>query len=81
MSYMLDEGLAVFVGLNTVPFHGEDAIVEKHYVSKRGRRQKEYLSHYEDEVLDGLMDKRLSQASHIRFHKPANSPASEQFPR
>jgi hypothetical protein len=91
MSYVLDEGLALFTGLNvipkrsflteyscridpavypkvmrawfdgisqlglpqgssfdldfhTIPFHGEDALVEKHYVSKRSRRQKGVLA-------------------------------------
>lgn len=91
MSYILDEGLALFAGLNaipkraflteyscridpdcyptlmqlwfdamgglgiergtsfdldfhTIPFHGEDALVEKHYVSKRSRRQKGILA-------------------------------------
>ncbi len=91
MSEVLDEGLALFVGLNTIPkralltqyssridpscyspwlrrwhealgaiglacgssfdldfhtipFHGEDALVEKHYVSKRSRRQKGILA-------------------------------------
>jgi hypothetical protein len=90
MSYVLDEGLALFAGLNavpkrsflteyscriapscyprlmrhwfdavsrlglrwgasfdldfhTIPFHGEDALVEKHYVSKRSRSQKGML--------------------------------------
>lgn len=91
MSAVLDEGLALFAGLNvipkrsflteyscrinpacypklmrhwfdavsglglqhsssfdldfhTIPFHGEDALVEKHYVSKRSRRQKGILA-------------------------------------
>jgi hypothetical protein len=91
MSHVLDEGLALFAGLNvipkrsflseyscriapscypkwmrawfdgfsnrhltwghsfdldfhTIPFHGEDALVEKHYVSKRSRRQKGILA-------------------------------------
>jgi transposase-like protein len=91
MSSVLDEGLALFAGLNvvpkrsflteyscriepachsklmrdwfgavsrlglewrtsfdldfhTIPFHGEDALVEKHYVSKRSRRQKGMLA-------------------------------------
>src|SRR4051794_22431999 len=91
MSYVLDEGLALFAGLNvipkrsflteyscridpgcytkwmrrwfdalsaaglsrgtsfdfdfhTIPFHGADALVEKHYVSKRSRRQKGVLA-------------------------------------
>jgi hypothetical protein len=90
MSYVLDEGLALFAGLNvipkrsflteyscridpasyprlmrlwfdtvgrlglsrggsfdldfhTIPFHGEDALMEKHYVSRRSRRQKGIL--------------------------------------
>ena len=91
MSYVFDEGLALFAGLNvipkrsflteyscridpkcyppmmsswfdavkklglksggsldldfhTIPFHGEDALVEKHYVSKRSRKQKGVLA-------------------------------------
>jgi len=91
MSYVLDEGLALFAGLNVIPkrsflteyscridpasyprlmrlwfdavgrlglsrggsfdldfhiipFHGEDALMEKHYVSKRSRRQKGILA-------------------------------------
>jgi hypothetical protein len=91
MSHVLDEGLALFAGLNvipkrsflteyscripptchpklmrawfdavrhrglrlgssfdldfhTIPFHGEDALVEKHYISKRSRRQKGLLA-------------------------------------
>jgi hypothetical protein len=91
MSYVLDEGLALFAGLNvvpkrsflteysgridpacyaplmrswfaavtrlglawgtsfdldfhTIPFHGDDALMEKHYVSKRSRRQKGVLA-------------------------------------
>ena len=92
-SYVLDEGLALFAGLNvipkrstlseyscrvhpeqcqhlmqhwqqaladfevklgggrsfdldfhTIPFHGKDALIEKHYVSKRSRRQKGILA-------------------------------------
>jgi transposase len=91
MSYVFDEGLALFAGLNvppkrsflteyscridpscypklmrmwfeaatklglgrgtsfdldfhTIPFHGEDALMEKHYVSRRSRRQKGVLA-------------------------------------
>jgi hypothetical protein len=91
MSYVLDEGLALFAGLNvipkrsflteyscriepgcypalmrrwfdavsklslersasfdldfhTIPYHGDDALVQKHYVSKRSRRQKGILA-------------------------------------
>jgi len=91
MSYVLDEGLALFAGLNaipkraflteyssrmdpdcypvlmrrwfdsvgklgfergvsfdldfhTIPYHGDDALIQKHYVSKRSRRQKGVLA-------------------------------------
>lgn len=91
MSYVLDEGLALFAGLNaipkrsffteyscrvdprsypklmqlwfdamgslgiergtsfdldfhTIPFHGQDALMQKHYVTKRSRRQKGILA-------------------------------------
>jgi len=91
MSHVLDEGLALFAGLNvipkrsflteyscrippachgklmpawfdtvrplglglgssfdldyhTIPFHGDDALVEKHYISKRSRKQKGLLA-------------------------------------
>ncbi len=30
--------------ISTHPFHGEDALLEKHYVSKRNRRQKGILA-------------------------------------
>src|SRR5260370_2937886 len=100
MSHVLDEGLALFAGLNvipkrsfftssscripptchpklihawfdavrhrglrlgssfdldfhTIPFHGQDALVEKHYISKRSRRQKDLLAF-------------LAQAAHSR---------------
>ncbi|HLE89626.1 MAG TPA: transposase [Anaerolineales bacterium] len=101
MSYVFDEGLAVFSGLNTIPkrsflteyscridpgcyprfmhlwfdamgtlglrrgvsfdldfhtipFHGEDALMEKHYISKRSRRQKGILAFLAQDA-----DKRL----------------------
>ena len=97
MSYVLDEGLALFCGLNvipkraflteyscrinpalypplmrawftaltalglprgdslnldfhTIPFHGEDALVEKHYVTNRSRRQKGLLAFLAEDV-------------------------------
>jgi hypothetical protein len=97
MSYVLDEGLALFCGLNvlpkraflteyscridpalypalmqawfaavgglglprgdslnldfhTIPFHGEDALLEKHYVTNRSRRQKGVLAFLAEDV-------------------------------
>jgi hypothetical protein len=40
----LDRGNTFDLDFHTIPFHGEDALVEKHYVSKRSRRQKGILA-------------------------------------
>jgi hypothetical protein len=39
----LKHGTSFDLDFHTIPFHGEDALVEKHYVSKRSRRQKGML--------------------------------------
>jgi len=40
----LPRGGSFDLDFHTIPFHGEDALVEKHYVSKRSRRQKGILA-------------------------------------
>jgi transposase-like protein len=40
----LEHGSSFDLDFHTVPFHGEDALVEKHYISKRSRRQKGILA-------------------------------------
>ena len=40
----LKRGTSFDLDFHTIPFHGEDALVEKHYVSKRSRRQKGILA-------------------------------------
>jgi len=40
----LARGSSFDLDFHTIPFHGEDAIMEKHYVSKRSRRQKGILA-------------------------------------
>ena len=40
----LERGLSFHLDFHTIPFHGEEALVEKHYVSKRSRRQKGILA-------------------------------------
>jgi hypothetical protein len=40
----LKRGSSFDLDFHTIPFHGEDALVEKHYVSKRSRRQKGILA-------------------------------------
>jgi hypothetical protein len=40
----LARGVSFDLDFHTIPFHGEDALVQKHYVSKRSRRQKGILA-------------------------------------
>jgi hypothetical protein len=40
----LGRGASFDLDFHTIPFHGDDALVEKHYVSKRSRRQKGLLA-------------------------------------
>jgi hypothetical protein len=40
----LSRGESFDVDFHTIPYHGDDALVEKHYVSKRSRRQKGVLA-------------------------------------
>lgn len=40
----LDYGVSFDVDFHTIPFHGQDALMQKHYVSKRSRRQKGVLA-------------------------------------
>jgi DDE family transposase len=40
----LQRGQSFDLDFHTIPFHGEDALVQKHYVSKRSRRQKGVLA-------------------------------------
>lgn len=40
----LGRGTSFDLDFHTIPFHGEDALVQKHYVSKRSRRQKGLLA-------------------------------------
>jgi len=40
----LERGVSFDLDFHTIPFHGEDALLQKHYVSKRSRRQKGILA-------------------------------------
>jgi hypothetical protein len=40
----LPRGASFHLDFHTIPYHGDDALVEKHYVSKRSRRQKGLLA-------------------------------------
>lgn len=39
----LKRGESFDLDFHTIPFHGEDALIQKHYISKRSRRSKGYL--------------------------------------
>ena len=40
----LEHGVSFDVDFHTIPFHGEEALMQKHYISKRSRRQKGMLA-------------------------------------
>jgi len=40
----LERGTSFNLDFHTIPYHGDEALVEKHYVSKRSRRQKGLLA-------------------------------------
>jgi len=40
----LERGVSFDLDFHTIPFHGEDALIEKHYVSRRSRSQKGVLA-------------------------------------
>ncbi|MHA1372333.1 MAG: hypothetical protein ACTSRA_21750, partial [Promethearchaeota archaeon] len=40
----LEQGTSFDLDFHTIPFHGENALIEKHYVSKRSRKQKGILA-------------------------------------
>jgi transposase-like protein len=42
----LEHGSSFDLDFHTIPFHGEDALLEKHYVSKRSRSQKGILAFF-----------------------------------
>src|SRR5262249_27436577 len=56
----LQHGSSFDLDFHAIPYHGDDALVEKHYVSKRSRRQKGILAF-------------LAQASDTRVFSYANS--------
>ena len=41
---VLKRGRSLDLDFHTIPFHGEDALVQKHYISKRSRKQKGVLA-------------------------------------
>jgi hypothetical protein len=60
----LERGLSFDLDFHTIPFHGEDALIEKHYVSKRSRRQKGILAFVVQDA-----DKRLFCYANAQIRK------------
>jgi len=63
----LPRGSSFDLDFHTIPFHGDDALIEKHYVSKRSRRQKgllAFLVHDADAHVFCYADADLRQEDH-----------------
>jgi len=60
----LSRGHSFDLDFHTIPFHGEDALIEKHYVSKRSRRQKGILAFLAQDA-----DSRVFATPMPRFEK------------
>jgi transposase-like protein len=63
----LQHGVSFDLDFHTIPFHGEDALVQKHYVSKRSRRQKgmlAFLAHDADTRVFCYANGQLQKAEH-----------------
>jgi hypothetical protein len=72
----LERGGSFDLDFHTIPFHGEDALVEKHYVSKRSRRQKGILAFLAQDAqtrvfcyADGQVRKNEQNDAILRFVK------------
>lgn len=72
----LPHGTSFDLDFHTIPFHGEHALVEKHYVSKRSRRQKgilAFLAHDADAHVFCYVNSNIRKSSQndeiIRFIK------------
>jgi hypothetical protein len=46
----LERGVSFDLDFHTIPYHGDDALVQKHYVSRRSRRQKGVLAFLAQDV-------------------------------
>src|SRR2546425_7328152 len=61
----LQHGVSFALDCHTIPFHGEAALVQKHDVSKRSRRQKgrlAFLAHDADTRVFGYANGQLQKA-------------------
>ena len=70
----LSHGHSFDLDFHTIPFHGEDALVQKHYVSKRSRRQKGMLAFLAHDA-----DTRVFCYVHGQLRKAEQNDAILQF--
>jgi len=67
----LQQGTTFDLDFHTIPFHGEDALVQKHYVSKRSRRQKGILAFLAHDAASRVfcypMDNCAKRSTMMRF--------------
>lgn len=70
----LERGVSFDLDFHTIPYHGDDALVEKHYVSKRSRRQKGVLAFLAQDAdkrvfcyANGAVRKELQDDEILRF--------------
>src|SRR5512135_998428 len=70
----LASGTSFDLDFHTIPFHGEDALMEKHYVSKRSRRQKGVLAFLAQDA-----DRRVFCYANADLRKDQQNDAILQF--
>jgi len=64
----LERGVSFDLDFHTIPYHGDDALVEKHYISKRSRRQKGMLAFLAQDA-----DTRVFCYANGELRKPAQN--------
>jgi hypothetical protein len=69
-------GSSFDLDFHTIPFHGEDALIEKHYVSKRSRKQKGILAFLAQDA-----DRRVFCYANADLRKDEQSDEILQFVR
>ena len=60
----LARGVSIDLDFHTIPYHGDDALVQKHYVSKRSRRQKGILAFLAQDADQRVFCYATGQADH-----------------
>jgi hypothetical protein len=70
----LERGVSFDLDFHTIPYHGDDALVEKHYVSKRSRRQKGMLAFLAQDA-----DTRVFCYANAQLRKQAQNDEILQF--